>query len=159
MKILAASCIAVSLAGCAAYDGHGLRVGAATEAEVRQLMGEPAMQFVDREGSRELLYPRGPLGVQTFKVRLNRDGVLEAVLPVLNDDTFRQVQPGMTRDEVLRRIGPPGETMEFARSHTVAWDYRYIDTWGYRAIFSVTFDESGRVVSKFTRRIERPGMF
>ncbi|MGZ5039581.1 MAG: hypothetical protein ACXWBQ_02460 [Usitatibacter sp.] len=45
--------------------------------------------------------------------------------------------------------------MSFARSNTHAWDYRYIDTWGSLAIFSVTFDANGRVVSKFTRRIEK----
>jgi outer membrane protein assembly factor BamE (lipoprotein component of BamABCDE complex) len=159
MKTLPAACLALLLAGCAAYDGRGLRPGASTEAEVRQLMGEPAAQYVEADGARLLLYPHGPLGIQTFRVRVNRDGLLEAVQPVLNDDTFFQIRAGMTRDEVLRMIGPPGETMSFARSRTVAWDYRFVDTWGYRAIFSVTFDENGVVVSKFSRRLERPGNF
>ena len=74
----------------------------------------------------------------------------------LGEDTFNRIQPGMTKDEVLRLIGPPGETMHFARTNTNAWDYRFIDQWGYPAIFSVILDGAGgKVVSKFTQRIER----
>ena len=46
--------------------------------------------------------------------------------------------------------------MRFGLSNTYAWDWRYVDTWGYTAIFSVTFDAQDRVVSKITQRIERP---
>jgi hypothetical protein len=56
---------------------------------------------------------------------------------------------------VLRLIGPPGESMHFARSDTTAGDYRFVDIWGYEAYFSVVYDRAGVVVSKFTRRIER----
>ncbi len=52
-------------------------------------------------------------------------------------------------------IGPPGETWEFPRMQQVAWDYRFVDTWGYTAVFSVMFNPEGIVVGKFTRRIER----
>ena len=40
-------------------------------------------------------------------------------------------------------------------SGNYAWDYRFVDTWGYTAIFSVTFDRTGIVVSKISQRIER----
>ena len=45
--------------------------------------------------------------------------------------------------------------MAFGLSHTDSWEYRYMDTWGYLAIFSVTFDRNGIVVSKFSRRLDR----
>jgi hypothetical protein len=157
MNIAYPLALALLAASCASYDGHTLRPGISTEAELRQVMGQPAAQFSNGDGSRELAYPRGPLGTQTYMAHVSRDGIVQSVKPVLSDDVFNAIQPGMTQEEVLRLIGPPRETMSFARSGTVAWDYKYRDTWGYDAIFSVTFDASGRVVSKISQRIERSG--
>ena len=155
MRIPACLGIAFALSACAAYDGYSLRAGASTESEVRGVMGAPALEFTGEDGSRHLVYPRGPLGTQTFMASVGRDGVLREVRPVLKDDNFNRIRPGLTQQEILQMIGPPGDTMHFARSDTTAWDYRYIDTWGYLAIFSVTFDNKGVVLSKITRRIER----
>lgn len=149
---LTTACIA---AGCASYGGSGLRPGVSTEGEVRAVMGAPAMEFATEDNGRRLVYPRGPLGTQTFMADVGGNGVLRTVQPVLNDDTFYRIQPGLTREQVLRMIGPPGDTMAFSRTGHQAWDYRYVDTWGYQAIFSVTFDRDGIVVSKITQRIER----
>lgn len=155
MKNALVALLALLVASCAAYDGHTLKPGVSTEAQLRGLMGEPAAEFPAPDGTRVLAFPRGPLGTQTYLASVGSNGVLIGVRPVLNDDTFYQVQAGMTRDDILRLIGPPGETMAFSRLRQVAWDYRYVDTWGYQAIFSVSFDERGIVVSKFTRRIDR----
>lgn len=146
---------ALFIAGCASYGGAGLRPGVSTEADVRSTMGTPAAEFAQGDGSRRLVYPRGPLGTRTFMADVGPDRRLTGVTQVLDDDTFYRIQPGLTRDEVLRLIGPPGQTMAFPRSATTAWDYRYNDTWGYVATFSVTFDREGIVVSKFTQRVER----
>lgn len=154
MKILLSGASALLLTACAALDGYTLRPGA-SEAEVRSLMGSPAAEYTSRDGTRELVYPRGPLGTQTYVASMSSEGVLKDVRNVLTDDVFNRIRPGLTQQEVLEMIGPPGDTMHFSRSDTTAWDYRYMDTWGYLAIFSVTFDANGRVVSKITRRIER----
>lgn len=152
LLFLAAALLA---AGCASYDGHSLRPGVSTEAEVRGVMGPPAAEFPNPDGSRSLAYPRGPLGTQTYMADVGPDGRVLGVRAALNDDTFHQIRPGMTRDEVLRLIGPPGDVMSFARLEQVSWEYRFVDTWGYRAYFSVNFDANWVVVSKFTRRVER----
>jgi hypothetical protein len=152
LYLLLAACIA---AGCASYDGRGLRPGVSTEADVRSLMGAPAAEFTESDGSRRLIYPRGPLGTRTYVAQVGPDRALRAIDQVLNDDTFYRIQPGQTREDVLRMIGPPGDTMAFPLSGNYAWDYRYTDTWGYLAVFSVTFDRGGTVVSKITQRIER----
>lgn len=148
--LLALACVA-----CASYDGRGLQPGVSTEAQVRGVMGAPAAEYRDDDGSRVLAYPKGPLGTQTYMARVGPDGVLRSVSQVLNDDVFNQIAPGMTRAQIENLIGPPGETMSFALSGQVAWDYRYTDAWGYTAIFSVAFDGNGVVVSKFKRRVER----
>ncbi len=147
--------IALLLAGCTSYGGMGLRAGVSSEGEVRRSMGVPALELTGTDGSRQLAYPSGPFGTQTFMVQVGRDGFLQAIQPVLNEDHFYRINPGQTRDDVLRLIGPPGETMEFPRLQQTAWDYRFQDTWGYTAIFSVMLDRDGVVVGKVTRRLER----
>jgi hypothetical protein len=154
MKIPALFAIAFTLGACASYDGGGLRPGASTENDVRGVMGVPAMELPGDDGGKNLVYPRGPLGTQTFFVSVGRDGILREVRPVLSDGVFNGIRPGLTEQDILQMIGPPSDTMHFALSDTHAWDYRYQDTWGYTAIFSVTFDNRGVVVSKITRRLE-----
>jgi len=152
-KVLALlSCLAIS--ACASYGGSSLVPGASTEAQVRATMGAPAIEFANAEGGKDLFYPRGPMGTDTFKATVDKDGVLRALRNVLNDATFDGVKPGMTEEQVLRMIGPPGKTMPFPTSRTHAWDYRYVDTWGYYATFSVTFDARGVTLSKLVSRIE-----
>ncbi len=159
MKKASLSVLAIAaavFAGCASYDGAGLRPGASTESEVRGLMGTPAMEMRDLDGARHYYYPRGPLGHQTYVADVGSDGVLRGVRGVLSDDTFNRIRPGLTSDDVLRMIGPPREKAYFANLSQTAWDYKYVDTWGYPAIFSVMLDRNDVVVGKVTRRIERP---
>lgn len=77
--------------------------------------------------------------------------------PVRSDATFRQVVSGMPEAEVAQMLGRPDETMRFPLSHSEAWDYRYYDTWGYLAIFSVTFGPDGRVASTISNRVNSGG--
>jgi hypothetical protein len=118
-------------------------------------MGAPALEFDNPDGSRQLVYPKGYFTGQTFMVNIGADGRVQSVHQALNEESIYKIQPGQTRDDVLRLIGPPIETMEFARLQQVAWDYRYEDAWGYTAILSVMFDPKGIVVGKSTRRLDR----
>lgn len=143
------------LAGCASYGGYNLRPGSSRVDEVLRTMGTPAMEFPNPDGSRRLAYPRGPMGLETFMVDVDRDGLVRDVRQVLSDDVFNRIRAGMTRDEVLRMIGPPGDRMEFPRLQQESLEWRYMDTWHYVAFFSVNFTRDGIVASKFTRRLER----
>jgi hypothetical protein len=157
MKNLVACAFGLVLAACASYDGSSLRAGVSTEADARSAMGAPGAEYTAADGTRRLVYPHGPLGTQTYVVSVGRDGRVRDVRQALTDETFARIHPGLTEQEILEMIGPPGEKMTFARSDTHAWDYRYIDSWGYPSIFSVTFDAGGRVVSKISRRLEKEG--
>jgi outer membrane protein assembly factor BamE (lipoprotein component of BamABCDE complex) len=154
MRVIAASLACLLAAACAVFDARSLQPGT-PEAQVRAAMGTPALDLPSPDGSRRLVYPKGPLGTQTFMADVDGNGALIGVHQALTDDVFNGIRPGMTRDDILRRIGPPGETMRFAGTQTESWDYRYHDTWGYLAMFSVIFDRNGIVVSKFTQRLER----
>jgi hypothetical protein len=147
--------LALLLSACASYSGYGLKPGTSTEGDVLRTMGPPAMAFDNPDGSRELIYPRGPMGNETYIAHVARGGALQSIDQVLSDGNFDSMPLGLTEEEVLRRFGPPRETMAFALSRTHAWDWKYRDLWGYEAIFSVTFDAQGRAVSKFKQRLER----
>lgn len=156
MKSLLAPFIALLLAACASYSGYGLRPGASTEADVVKAMGKPALEFKTDAG-RDLIFPRGPLGTQTFIAHLDGRDTLIGIEPVLNEEHFYRIREGMTRDQVLRMIGPPGDTTNFGpRTGNVAYTYRFQDGWGYLSDFSVTFGPDGLVRSKIAIRID-PG--
>src|SRR5262249_60441994 len=131
-----------------------LRPGASAD-EVRRTLGPPALELANPDGSRQLAYPKGYYTGQTIMVHVGQDGLVKGSEQVLDEDHFYRIVPGLTRDDVLRPLGPPLETMEFARLQQVAWDYRYRDIWGYDAILSVMFDLNGIVVGKVTRRLDR----
>ena len=154
---IAPTCLPLLLAACAAYDGGGLRPGSSSVDDVRRTMGPPALEFSNPDGSKQLAYPRGPLGTDTYMVHVGRDGMLQGIDQVLRDERFYAIVPGITGDDVLRMIGPPSETMDFPRLQQVAWEYRYKDTWGYVAFLSVMIDRQGHVVGRTTRRLERDG--
>jgi outer membrane protein assembly factor BamE (lipoprotein component of BamABCDE complex) len=80
-----------------------------------------------------------------------------AAAPARSDATFAQVARGMPEQEVAQLLGRPDETMRFPLSSSEAWDYRYYDTWGYFAVFSVTFGPDGRVASTISNRINSGG--
>jgi outer membrane protein assembly factor BamE (lipoprotein component of BamABCDE complex) len=77
--------------------------------------------------------------------------------PVLTSERLDRMQPGMSQDETLRLLGPPDEKMRFSGARTEAWDYRFMDPWGYFASFSVTFGADGRVVSLLSTRLNDGG--
>lgn len=70
----------------------------------------------------------------------------------IDDAVIQKVHAGQTEEEIAALIGAPDTTVRFPLSHTVAWDYKYRDTWGYDAVFSVTFGEERTVLSKFNGR-------
>jgi hypothetical protein len=142
------------LAGCAS-DGAGLKPGVSSAEEVVRSMGPPALEIANPDGSRNMAYPKGYFAGQTFMVKVGPDGLVQGVEQVLNEDTFRRIVPGLTRDDVMRMLGPPVEVMDFPRLQQTALDYRYHDAWGYDAILSVMVDPQGIVVGKVTRRIDR----
>ena len=141
------------LAACAA--GPSVRPGVTSAHEVKRTMGAPALEWSNPDGSRQLAYPKGYYSNRTYMVHVGRDGLVQGVEQVLKDDRFYRIRPGQTRDDILRLIGPPIETMEFPRLQQVAWDYRFEDTWGYTAILSVMIDQNGIVVGRSTRRLDR----
>lgn len=131
----------VLLSACAAYSGSGLQPGTSTLAEVVRAMGEPAMRWQDSDGSVQLSYPRGA-APQSFMVRIGPDGKLQSIRNVLVPEVTAKIIAGMSKDDVLRLIGPPiaNRTTYFKARDELAWDWRYEERLGELAYFSVLFD-------------------
>lgn len=160
MKNIIALICAILIAGCASYAGRGLVLGVSSDADVIQLMGEPAMRFAEPDGSQLLVYPRGPAGFQTYMLRIDAQGVLTSRENVLDQKHFARLQPGMTQDQVLRIIGPPWPdwTMYFAARDELVWEWRWCDDFNEPARFNVLFDGSSGKLRSTLNLTERQSL-
>lgn len=144
MKLWATISSALLLCACAAYSGTGLKPGEDRLENILHVMGEPAMRWQDADGSLQLAYPQGPMGYHTYMVRIGPDGKLRQIKNVLDEKTFARINAGMTKEEVLRILGPPfsGWTEYFKARDELAWEWSYCDIWNEGARFNVLFDNS-----------------
>ncbi len=145
----------LSLGACAGYGGRGLTVGQSGLDDALRVMGTPAMEWTNPDGSRQLAYPRGPAGTHTYMLHIGSDGKLASMANVLAPPTFSLIQAGMSSDDVLRLLGPPQPawTVYFKGRDELAWEWRYCDEWNKLARFAVLLDGSTRIVrSTLTRR-------
>jgi hypothetical protein len=162
MKRLFSLIAAALLGACASYSGSGLKPGVAQLADVQALMGPPAMRWQGADGSIQLAYPRGPAGFETYMVQLGPDGRLQSIANVLDEQSFARVRAGLSKDDVLRLIGPPDQSRSayFKARDELAWEWRFREVYGDAAHFVVLFDASaGTVRSTLILREYRPRMF
>lgn len=138
------------VAACASYDGRGLKMGEAGLEDVYATMGQPAMQWQDPDRSQQLAYPRGPAGFHTFMVRLGSNGKVQSIENVLDERHLATISAGMTKEEVLRILGPSDTrlTVYFKARDELVWDWRYRAHSGEIMRMMVLFDAaSGKVRS------------
>lgn len=155
MKMALTMLMSALVAACASYSGRGLVDGQSEVADVIAAMGAPRMQWTDADGSRRLAYPRGPMGVHTYMASFGADGKLQRIENVLTARTFGQIAAGMSKDQVLRLLGPPEPawTVYFAARDELVWEWRYADRPNQFARFYVLFDgktETVRSTMTFT---------
>jgi SmpA / OmlA family len=148
MKLRMAIISVLLLGACASYSGHGLKPGEDRLEDVLRVMGQPAMRWQNADGSTQLAYPRGPMGFHTYMVYLESDGKLRKIGNVMDQKNFSRIQPGMTKEQVLRILGPsfPGWTAYFKMRDELVWEWRYCDVWNEAARFDVLFDNSKSTV-------------
>lgn len=155
---------ALLLCSCAtSYGGKRLVPGETTMHDVLHTMGTPAMRWENPDGSTKLAYARGPVGYNTFMVLIGKDQKLQHIEDVLNPKYFFRIQPGMTKDQVLRILGPsePSWTLHFdARDQLPAqliWEWRYCSAEREASRFRVIFDDSKDTVRSTSQRAEDCG--
>ena len=113
---------AASLAGCANFTAVSSGMPAQ---QVQAKLGTPETVRKNADGSEVWEYPGGPLGRQTYMVTLGSDRAVREVHQVLSEEYFSKVHAGMSRDEVRRLLGKPGEIMVFGARDEEVWSWRY----------------------------------
>jgi hypothetical protein len=158
MKLSIALVLSMLLAACASYSGSGLKPGEARLEDVQALMGAPAIRWQDADGSIQLAYPSGPAGYDTFMARLGADGRLQSITNVLEPTSFAKIQPGMTKDEVLRVLGPPdySRTVYFKARDELVWDWRCRLQSATPGRFLVLFDNTSGTVRSTMSQVDYP---
>ena len=130
---------ALLVAGCAALEPPSVPAGTAMP-EVESRLGRPKAIVKAPDGDTVWQYPSGPVGQTTYMVRFGPDQRTRSVYQALTFAQFAKIQPGMPQDEVRLLLGPPGETMFFARMNEEVWSYRYQAAASDNRIFNVHFD-------------------
>jgi len=116
---------AALLAACAASSSpQGLPIGA-TEAQVITAMGTPTGRYTLPGGGSRLEFARGPQGRVTYMVDFDAAGGSTVWDQVLTPQHFMALEPGMTSEDVLMRIGHPGSTRAYPRQKLTVWNYRF----------------------------------
>jgi len=116
--------VALLLAACASYGPGNLQSGA-TEAQIRERMGEPAERVALAGGGTRLDYARGPMGKHTYRIELDAAGRLASVRQLLNESNFDALPLDVPALEVRNRLGPPSEHQVGWRGVGEVWFYRY----------------------------------
>jgi hypothetical protein len=82
------------------------------------------------------------------------DGKLQRIEGVLDMAHFARIQAGMSKEEVLRVLGPPGPlwTQTYSRSNTLAWSWLFCDSASLQNFFDVMFDATTGVVRSTEQR-------
>ncbi len=124
-RLLGYACaLVVLLSGCAGYAPTGVTNGQTAD-EVARLMGPPTGRYPLASGGQRLEYARGPYGKHTYMVDLDAGGRVSGWTQVLNEANFNALPLGLTREEVLLRIGRPSERFYIGWQERDVWAYRY----------------------------------
>jgi hypothetical protein len=139
-----------TLAGCDQRRIEKLEEGVSTEADVVAAFGKPENVWDEPGGARTLEYNRNPAGHQNYMITIGADGKMKALRQVLNPDTFAQVQPGMSMEQVRRMLGKPARRTPYALRNEEAWDWRFMQPPNTSMLFTVWFDRNQMRVVRTT---------
>jgi outer membrane protein assembly factor BamE (lipoprotein component of BamABCDE complex) len=126
-----------------------LAKGVSSESDVRMVMGEPETIWEEADGSRALEYPKGPEGVRTWMVIIDRSGKLRDYRQLLTEENFARIKPGLSKDQVRHTLGKPRTVVQYKLKNEEAWDWRYLPSPGTDArLFNTHFDISTGMVTR-----------
>ncbi|MFN3304861.1 MAG: hypothetical protein ACK44A_14235 [Roseateles sp.] len=139
----AALALAMLLSGCATPDRDArLQPGVSRAEDVVALYGEPRRIWPEDDGGRTLQYPSQPMGTRCYLVRLDAGGRLRGVEDGLSAASRARIEPGMTVEQVLRRLCQERSRVQFRHSGEDVWDWTVQpDQTGYGLRFNVHFKD------------------
>ena len=114
----------LALAGCAALGGPTPMPGDDAAAVLASLPA-PTGEFKADDGGRRIEFARGPFGRQTHMLDIDADGRVVRWEQVLTEANFFTIQPGITSDELRRKIGRPSWVWGVRYRDQTVWSYRF----------------------------------
>jgi len=144
MKRTIMSCVlaAALLAACASPGPGTLKPGASV-ADITAQMGNPNATYALPNGGKRLEF--SGRGSRTYMVDVDASGRLVEWTQVLTEANFRNIVPGMTREQVLMTLGQPSDIAPGGRQGGQVWSYNFQNTqcqW-----FRVHIGDDGRTSS------------
>ena len=131
--------LAVILAGCAVPVNPG-----DPETQVISRLGKPTATYQD--GNERLLeYDQGAFGQETHMARISPDGRLISYTQVLTLEQFAKIKVGQSKNDVLRLVGHPLDTIFYSRVKLEGWNYGFKESGVWNSLMTVYFDEAGIV--------------
>ena len=150
LRNLLTAALAATLTACASYSGSGLLPGRSTDAEARALMGPPFAVHQAGPGkdfAYALEYSRGPQGRHTYMARFDGGGRLVRIDQVIDPSSVKEIRPGAsTKEDVRRILGRPGRVSFPRLEKGEAWEYFGFD-YARKVILHVAFDVNGIATS------------
>ncbi len=142
----------MALPGCVNLNSPPFQAGA-TENEIEAKIGKPTARYPD--GNTLLLeYARGYWGQYTHMARLGPDGRLVSWEQVLTSEKFGELVLGKsTKEDVLLKVGQPGEYTEIMLHHYKVWTYHYKQDGVWDSVMHLMFDKNG-VLQKMENGID-----
>ncbi len=114
------------LAGCTALSPD-FEVTGKSRTEILARLGSPMRSTPLPDGER-LDYSRGPDGLNTYFIYLDREGKATRVEQVLSEANFSRIKAGMSQGEVIDILGDPPKRRIIARERGYVWSYRSFST-------------------------------
>ena len=154
-SILLAGLAAVVLVACDSEKLSQLKPGVTSAREVREIMGQPNLEWKNADGTRIWEYPRMPEGIVNYMLVIGSDDVLREVRQALTEENFARIKAGMTRDEVHRLLGRPAHQQYFSLKQETVWDWKTKVDAGMVWYFNVHFNEDGVVTKTSTNFVPK----
>jgi len=134
-----------ALAGCA--GPRAMVPGQSTIVEMRARVGTPTDIRFDRNGDELWEYATGPMGYETYLVRIGTDGKVREVTQILTEDQMMKLVPGtMTKADARNLLGRPSD-QTFTASGTV-WSWRFMKFGVQPGYLTVRFNPDNTVMDR-----------
>jgi len=134
-----------ALAGC--VGPRAMVPGQSTIVEMRAKVGTPTDIRFDRNGDELWEYATGPMGYETYLVRIGTDGKVKEVTQILTEDQMMKLVPGtMTKADARNLLGRPSD-QTFTASGTV-WSWRFLKFGMQPGYLTVRFNPDNTVMDR-----------
>ena len=134
-----------ALAGC--VGPRAMVPGQSTVVEMRARVGTPTDIRFDRNGDELWEYATGPMGYETYLVRIGTDGKVKEVTQILTEDQMMKLVPGtMTKADARNLLGRPSD-QTFTASGTV-WSWRFLKFGVQPGHLTVRFNPDNTVMDR-----------